>query len=101
MTKNIFVAGHMGMVECNVVHQAWQAGVQKLLFLGSSCIYQGRIEYDSSKPDGAPRKLMDNSKLKNLGWTPRFSLRDGLEDAYRWFADNIDNARGTGEDSTQ
>ncbi len=55
--------------------------------------FTGRIEYDTSKPDGAPRKLMDNSKLKALGWQPQFSLKDGLRDAYQWYVDNIDSAR--------
>jgi GDP-L-fucose synthase len=56
--------------------------------------FQGRIEYDTTKPDGAPRKLMDNSKLRSLGWEPRYTLREGLEDAYRWYVDNLDTARG-------
>ncbi|MCB1732761.1 MAG: hypothetical protein H6991_10070 [Pseudomonadales bacterium] len=51
------------------------------------------MEYDTSKPDGAPRKLMDNSKLQALGWQPQISLKDGLRDAYRWYVDNIDSAR--------
>ena len=55
--------------------------------------FTGRIEYDTSKPDGAPRKLMDNSKLRALGWQPQFSLKDGLRDAYQWYVDNIDSAR--------
>ena len=55
--------------------------------------FTGRIEYDTSKPDGAPRKLMDNSKLKALGWQPQFSLKDGLRDAYQWYVDNIDSAK--------
>jgi len=55
--------------------------------------FQGRIEYDTSKPDGAPRKLMDNSKLRSLGWQPQISLNDGLRDAYQWYVDNIDIAR--------
>ena len=55
--------------------------------------FTGRIEYDTSKPDGAPRKLMDNSKLKALGWQPQFSLKDGLRDAYQWYVDNINSAR--------
>jgi GDP-L-fucose synthase len=55
--------------------------------------FKGAIEYDSSKPDGAPRKLMDNSKLKSLGWSAQYTLREGLEDAYRWYVDNIDTAR--------
>ncbi len=50
--------------------------------------YTGSIEWDPSKPDGAPRKLMDSSKLANLGWTPHFDLRSGLENAYHWYIQN-------------
>jgi GDP-L-fucose synthase len=47
--------------------------------------YQGQIRWDSSKPDGTPRKLMDVSKLKALGWSPQVSLRTGLAAAYADF----------------
>ncbi|HEX5130282.1 MAG TPA: GDP-L-fucose synthase [Usitatibacter sp.] len=47
--------------------------------------YEGRIETDPSRPDGAPRKLMDTSRLKALGWSPRVSLEEGLAIAYRDF----------------
>lgn len=50
--------------------------------------YQGRLIFDSSKPDGTPRKLMDVSRLKALGWQASISLEDGLRNAYRWFVDN-------------
>jgi len=50
--------------------------------------YQGRLIFDSSKPDGTPRKLMDVSRLKALGWQASISLEDGLRDAYRWFVEN-------------
>ncbi|GHD33694.1 GDP-L-fucose synthase [Halioglobus pacificus] len=50
--------------------------------------YTGRIEWDARKPDGTPRKLMDSSKLRGLGWAPRYELRDGLKDAYAWFLEN-------------
>jgi GDP-L-fucose synthase len=55
--------------------------------------FTGTIEYDSTKPDGAPRKLMDNSKLRSLGWTPSYDLRAGLEDAYQWYVENVATAR--------
>jgi len=45
--------------------------------------YDGEIEFDSSKPDGSPRKLLDNSKLKNLGWTPIVQLEEGLTLTYK------------------
>lgn len=55
--------------------------------------FEGTINYDTGKPDGAPRKLMDNNRLKSLGWTPSYDLEAGLSDAYQWFVDNIDHAR--------
>ena len=50
--------------------------------------YEGRLEYDATKPDGTPRKLMDSSKLKSLGWQPTISLREGLTRAYKDFTIN-------------
>jgi len=47
--------------------------------------YRGRIEFDTSRPDGPPRKLLDVSKLKALGWAPKTALRDGLAAAYADF----------------
>ena len=47
--------------------------------------YEGEIEFDTSKPDGAPRKLLDTSKITRLGWQPVHSLQSGLEDAYAWY----------------
>jgi len=55
--------------------------------------YQGRIEFDSSKPDGTPRKLMDVSRLTGLGWQPAYSLSDGLTQAYDWFCEHQDRFR--------
>jgi GDP-L-fucose synthase len=61
--------------------------------IGEVTGFEGKIEYDTSKPDGAPRKLMDNAKLKSLGWAPVHNLKEGLADAYQWFVDNSDSAR--------
>ena len=47
--------------------------------------YEGRVAFDASKPDGAPRKLMDVSRLKALGWQASIGLEDGLRDTYSWF----------------
>lgn len=55
--------------------------------------YQGRIVFDSSKPDGAPRKLMDVSRLKQLGWQAQVSLEQGLQQTYQWFLQNQHNFR--------
>lgn len=56
--------------------------------------YQGKIEWDTSKPDGTPRKLMDVSRLERLGWKAQISLEEGLTTTYAWFLENQDNFRG-------
>jgi len=55
--------------------------------------YEGRIVFDTSKPDGTPRKLLDVSCLANMGWRARIDLKTGLGDAYRWFLENQGSAR--------
>lgn len=47
--------------------------------------FKGSLVFDSSKPDGTPRKLLDISKITELGWKPKVSLREGIEKTYRWF----------------
>ena len=51
--------------------------------------FEGGIEWDSSKPDGTPRKLLDVSRLAALGWKAKTPLRDGLTSAYRWYLDQL------------
>ncbi len=50
--------------------------------------YRGRIEFDTTKPDGTPRKLLDVSRLRALGWSPRIALSDGIAAVYRWFLES-------------
>jgi GDP-L-fucose synthase len=50
--------------------------------------YEGDIVYDSSKPDGTPRKLLDVSKLNGLGWTSSIGLKEGIKATYRWYVGN-------------
>ena len=54
-------------------------------------VHQGEIIWDSSKPDGTPRKLMDVSKMKQMGWTYATELDEGIAKTYKWFLDNINN----------
>jgi len=51
--------------------------------------FDGELSFDTSKPDGTPRKLMDTSKLAGLGWKPKIGLRDGIQNAYDWFLENV------------
>lgn len=55
--------------------------------------FKGEIITDPSKPDGTPRKLMDVSRLANMGWQAKIDLEEGLETTYRWYLDNQDNFR--------
>jgi len=54
--------------------------------------FRGSIEFDSSKPDGTPRKLLDVTKIRELGWSYSTDLSDGLVETYRWFLDNVANS---------
>jgi GDP-L-fucose synthase len=55
--------------------------------------YKGRLSFDTSKPDGTPRKLLDVERLRTLGWQPKIPLRSGIEQTYRWFRENSFDAR--------
>jgi GDP-L-fucose synthase len=55
--------------------------------------FEGRFTYDTSKPDGTPRKLVDVTRLTGLGWTSQISLREGVEQTYAWFLENEDSLR--------
>jgi GDP-L-fucose synthase len=55
--------------------------------------YNGRLTFDSTKPDGTPRKLLDVSRLTELGWQPRVSLKNGIERTYAWFREHFAEAR--------
>nr|WP_294930733.1 GDP-L-fucose synthase [uncultured Flavobacterium sp.] len=53
--------------------------------------HQGEIIWDATKPDGTPRKLMDVSKMHNLGWKHQVELQEGIQKTYDWFLENKDN----------
>ncbi|QOJ30161.1 MAG: GDP-L-fucose synthase [Ignavibacteriales bacterium] len=55
--------------------------------------YKGKIIYDTSKPDGTPRKLMDSSRLHELGWESSVSLEEGIRRTYKWFLENIETIK--------
>ncbi|MEZ5917555.1 MAG: GDP-L-fucose synthase [Parvularculaceae bacterium] len=55
-----------------------------------------QIVFDTSMPDGTPRKLMDSQKLMSMGWAPRIDLREGLRSVYQWYLENNETARKVG-----
>ena len=55
--------------------------------------HHGVIQWDTTKPDGTPRKWMDSSLLRAVGWTPEISLEEGIRDTYEWFQQNINQIK--------
>jgi nucleoside-diphosphate-sugar epimerase len=55
--------------------------------------FTGKISTDPTKPDGTMRKLMDNGRLAQMGWSARILLEQGLADTYEWYLANIETAR--------
>ncbi|WP_282134865.1 GDP-L-fucose synthase family protein [Seonamhaeicola maritimus] len=55
--------------------------------------HTGKIDWDTTKPDGTPRKLLDVSKLNNLGWTSKINLQSGIKITYDWFLKNIEKVK--------
>jgi len=49
--------------------------------------YRGKLSFDPTRPDGTPRKVLDVSRLKALGWEPKITLREGLQQVYRWYCE--------------
>lgn len=55
--------------------------------------YRGELNWDSTKPDGAPRKLLDSALIRSLGWKPSIGLREGLTETYRWYVEHLKAVR--------
>lgn len=73
-------------INCGV---GYEISIRELAeIVGRAVGFSGKIVFDTSKPDGTPRKLMDSSRIAALGWKPQISLEDGIAGAYRWFLDN-------------
>jgi len=68
--------------------------VRELAEMVRETVYpDARLVFDTSKPDGAPRKLLDVGRLHGLGWRHTIDLKKGIESSYRWFLDHLDSAR--------
>jgi GDP-L-fucose synthase len=68
--------------------------IRELAELVRDIVYpQSKLTFDTTKPDGTPRKLLDVSRLHALGWTHRIELRDGIGATYEWFLANHERLR--------
>lgn len=83
MLENYHSEGHINIGSGNEV------SIRELAHLVADIVgYEGEIRWDHSKPDGTPRKVLDTTKLRRLGWAPRQSLRDGIASTYSWYLKN-------------
>lgn len=55
--------------------------------------FKGELQFDTTKPDGTPKKLLDVTRLNELGWKAKIELHEGLESTYQWFLENQDHIR--------
>ena len=71
-----------------------EVSIQELAELLREIVYpECELQFDRSKPDGTPRKLLDVTRIHGLGWSHRIGLRDGIEQTYEWFVENRDSVR--------
>lgn len=85
----VFLMNHYSGNETVNVGTGKELTIKELTELTAKVIgYTGRINWDHTKPDGTPRKLLDVSKLKNLGWSYSTELEDGIRMAYEDFLNN-------------
>lgn len=68
------------------IGSGYEVGMKDLFNMISDVVdYKGELKYDTTKPDGTISKMIDNSKIKNLGWSPKVPLKDGLKETYSWY----------------
>src|SRR3984957_8584801 len=85
----VFLIEHYDSPEIINIGCGWDVTIRELAELVCEGVgFTGTLEFDSTKPDGTPRKLLDVSKLTKLGWQAKIPLRKGIESTYEWFLNN-------------
>ncbi|HBE18930.1 MAG TPA: GDP-fucose synthetase [Cyanobacteria bacterium UBA11149] len=91
----LFLMNNYNEIEFVNVGTGEEVSIKELALLIQAVVgYQGELKFDTSKPDGTLRKLLDTSKLNGIGWRAGTSLKEGLELTYKWFLDNYNAIRG-------
>jgi GDP-L-fucose synthase len=92
----VFVARHYDDAEHINIGTGEDLTIRELAEMVRDIVHpDAGLTFDTSKPDGTPRKLLDVGRLHDLGWRHKIGLREGIESSYRWFLENRDRARGT------
>jgi GDP-L-fucose synthase len=92
----VFVARHYDDAEHINIGTGEDLTIRELAEMVRDIVHpEAELVFDTSKPDGTPRKLLDVTRLHDLGWRHKIGLREGIESSYRWFLENRDRARGT------
>ena len=94
--RPIYIAGHRGLVGSALVPDLFvnvgtgsEISIRDLATLVAEVEgYEGEIHWDTTKPNGTPRKLMDGSLMQKLGWEPKIGLREGIGATYEWFVEH-------------
>lgn len=82
----LFIMRQKGYHEMLNIGNGQEVSIKQLAELACETVgFDGELVFDTTKPDGMPRKLVDNTKLTQLGWTPKISLKEGIKDTYTWF----------------
>jgi GDP-L-fucose synthase len=86
----IFMMNQVGFKDMVNIGSGEEVSIRQLTELICEVIgFNGKIIFDSSKPDGTPRKFLDSSRLMQLGWCPQIKLKEGIQNTYQWFIKNI------------
>lgn len=94
LSKSRYAGGTRPMLSHLNVGTGEDIAIGELAELVRSVVgFDGEIRFDTERPDGAPRKLLDVGKLKGLGWAPRIGLREGVHSTYQWFLEHRDDFR--------
>ena len=86
---HVFLAKNYNSSQLINVGSGYEISIKKFANLIKEIVgYKGKIIFDSSKPDGMKRKMLNSEKIKKIGWKPRISLKKGLKLFYKWYLNN-------------
>jgi GDP-L-fucose synthase len=89
LTEQIYKSNTQPMLSHINVGTGKEITIKELAIILKDVIsFEGKVVFDSEKPDGAPRKLIDVSRIESMGWISKYDLKDGLSKTFKWYLDN-------------